>query len=55
MTTMNMGENRARLSEQSPGVYMGKLVFTMEGPWEAAVQVTREGVTFTQRYPIRVR
>jgi len=55
MTTMNMGQNRSRLSEQSPGVYKGKVVFTMEGPWQAAVQVTREGVTFTQRYPIRVR
>ncbi len=51
MKTMDMGENRARLTQSTPGVYNGKAIFTMAGPWEVEARVTKDGVTALERFP----
>lgn len=54
MKTMDMGENRARLTQTAPGVYAGKATFTMAGPWQVETRVTRNGVTALERFPYLV-
>lgn len=55
MTTMDMGENKSRLSPRAPGVYGGRLNFTMSGPWEAYVSVSRDGKTAVEKVAYTVK
>ncbi len=55
MKTMDMGENKARLTQTAPGVYSGKATFTMAGPWEVETRVTKDGVTAFERFPYIVK
>jgi len=54
MTSMDMGENRVRLTQKQPGVYAGKGNFSMAGPWEVILNITKDGKTYTSRFPISV-
>lgn len=55
MTTMKMGENISRLSQKEPGVYTGKAVFTMKGPWEVVLRASKgsERATKMFRYTVK--
>jgi len=55
MPSMNMGENKVRLTEKEPGVYAGKAVFTMKGAWEVAVRASKgsESATKMFRYTVK--
>lgn len=55
MKTMDMGENKSALSQTQPGVYEGKAIFTMAGPWEIEVHATKEGKTAIEKFPVTVK
>jgi len=55
MKSMDMGENKARLTAAAPGVYGGKATFTMAGPWEVEVRATKNGLTALERFPYVVK
>jgi nitrogen fixation protein FixH len=55
MKTMDMGENKARLTEQAPGVYSGKATFTMTGTWEVEVRATKGSLTAVEHFPYTVK
>lgn len=55
MTTMDMGENKAKLTETQPGIYTGKGTFSMAGTWEVVAKVNKGGAIITQRFPCLVR
>ena len=55
MTTMDMGENRARLTEKEPGTYTGNATFTMKGPWQVALEASRGGDRVVQLFDYNIR
>jgi hypothetical protein len=55
MPSMDMGENKPKLTETAPGIYTGKATFTMAGPWGAMARVSRGGQSISQRFPCDVR
>lgn len=55
MKTMDMGENKAALKPAAPGVYGGKAIFSMAGPWEVEVRATKNGLTALERFPYVVK
>ncbi len=55
MTTMDMGENKTKLTERQPGVYAGKGTFSMAGQWDATVTASKEGATLESKFPVLVK
>ncbi len=55
MKTMDMGENKSKLTETRPGVYSGKATFTMAGPWEVEVRAMRKGLTAIEHFSYDVQ
>jgi len=54
MPGMDHGENRPKLTETAPGVYMGKGIATMGGQWDARVEVNYKGDMVSRHFPFKV-
>lgn len=52
MPTMDMGKNVITLSDKGDGTYEGKGQFTMAGPWNVIVTVTKAGVVGQRQFQL---
>jgi nitrogen fixation protein FixH len=52
MQTMDMGKNVVSLADKGDGTYEGKGQFTMAGPWNIIIVVTKAGTTGQQQFQI---
>lgn len=52
MQSMDMGKNVVQLADKGNGIYEGKGEFSMAGPWNVIVSVSKTGTTGEQKFEV---